>query len=159
MNTDNTITPEVYNALVAHYLHQDNLIWTSIQYISLVQVGTLTAGFALRSHWLGAIIMAVGGILSILIALFIMKCSDDRDINLELIDYLGDKLVPKEFKQKIEAEIIGLKRIQKANRLTKIKRKRLYDLSKYESRFIWFACPFLPTWRNWARANYLLKLH
>jgi lipopolysaccharide export system protein LptC len=61
---------------------------------------------------------------------------------------LPDKLVPNDFKQKIEIEIKGLKRIEKANKLTKNQRRRLLDLRKYEFRFIWLSCPFLPTWRN-----------
>jgi hypothetical protein len=67
-----------------------------------------------------------------LLSLYIIKCLDDRDVNLDLIDYLGDKLVPNDFKQKIEIEIKGLKRIEKANKLTKNQRRRVLDLRKYE---------------------------
>lgn len=67
-----------------------------------------------------------------MLSLYIIKCLDDRDVNLDLIDYLGDKLVPNDFKQKIEIEIKGLKRIEKANKLTKNQRRRVLDLRKYE---------------------------
>ena len=152
------IYPELYDTLVSNYIHQDQLIWTRIELMFFFQAAVLTAGFSLRANLNGTLIMCMGGIFTILLYLYILRTFDNRNVNLELIDFLGDKLVPKEFKQEVREELNRLNRIEKANKLTKKQRKRLSEIKKYEIRFIWFSDQNVPKWRDWARGARLFKV-
>jgi hypothetical protein len=71
----------------------------------------------------------LGSFLTILLSILAYKDYLDRDVNLELVAYLGNRLVPYEFKHKIESELDRLKEL-------KIKRecheKRLLELREYD---------------------------
>ncbi len=75
-----------FQALMAHYLHQDNILWNQIRTLIAIQAGVLAAGYALRNGTLSPIIMLFGTMLTFLLLLFILKSEQDRDVNRQIMD-------------------------------------------------------------------------
>jgi hypothetical protein len=94
----------LYSALMAHYLHQDRLLWSRTQLLIAVQAAILAAGFSQRSHWLAPAIMLFGALLTFLILILVIKDQADRDANLPIMDKLADDLLPDRIKDKLHQE-------------------------------------------------------
>jgi len=159
---EDEISKELLGALIAHRIHQDNLFSSRVQLLIAFQAGVLVGSFSQRDNWLGPAIMIGGGIFTFFIYLLVLKDQDDRDVNLELIDYIGTDLVPSGFKEKIYAEINNLKMLKKTTVFTKSQERLLTKFEHYEieKRYVWFSSPLqcLPRWRRWARGRNIISL-
>jgi len=91
----------LYEALMAHMLHQDRLVWDMTQLIVVIQGGALASGFTLRSHWLGPVVLLFGAVLTIMLLALVVKSELDRDANRAIMDRLANELLP----QKIKGEL------------------------------------------------------
>lgn len=94
----------LYSALMAHYLHQDHLLWSRTQLLIAVQAAVLATGFSQRGHWLAPAIMLFGALLTFLIMLLVIKDRADRNVNLPIMDKLSDALLPDGIKDELRQE-------------------------------------------------------
>ena len=101
-------TPEasLYQALMAHYLHQDRLLWSRVQLLIAVQGAVLVAGFYIHSEnsWLATVIMIAGAMVTIIIFYLVTLDISDRDKHLRVMDKLAESLLPEEMKNKLREE-------------------------------------------------------
>lgn len=104
-------TPEasLYQALMAHYLHQDRLLWSRVQLLTAVQGAVLVAGFYTHSDngWLAAAIMIAGAIMTAIIFYLVTLDISDRDKHLKVMDKLAGSLLPEEIKKKLREEKVN----------------------------------------------------
>jgi len=95
-----TPIPELYSALMAHHLHQDNLMWGRVQVLALVQAGAFGAAYTLRRlEWAPYVLWGFALALTLLLAALAWKDSRDRIVNQPLMDELVKQLVPKDIKR------------------------------------------------------------
>lgn len=94
----------LYSALMAHYLHQDHLLWSRTQLLIALQVAILAVGYSQRCLWLAPAIMLFGALVTFLIMILVIKDQADRDVNLPIMDKLADELLPNEIKDKLFQE-------------------------------------------------------
>ena len=62
---------DVYRALMAHRIHQDELLWSRVQTLIAVQGAILTGSYLVRSYWLGPLIDFAGDLLTSFIGLIL----------------------------------------------------------------------------------------
>ncbi|HEY5707473.1 MAG TPA: hypothetical protein VIS96_18085 [Terrimicrobiaceae bacterium] len=91
----------LYEALLAHALHQDRLVWDVSQMLIAVQGGVLISGYALRSHWFAVAILLLGAFLTLFLLALVRKHELDRDVNRRLLDSLAESLVPENVKHQL----------------------------------------------------------
>jgi hypothetical protein len=84
----------LYSTLVSFYIYQDQLMFSRIELIIVVQGAVFVAGYGFRSGWLGPVIMAFGVLFTCAIGLLIGKDIRDRDVNVKLMVKLSSDLVP-----------------------------------------------------------------
>ena len=77
--------------LLLFFLHQDNLMWSRLQTMGVVQIGAISSAYALRStRWLSLSILFLGTVLTLLI-FFLMKRDELMRMRieeqLEALDY------------------------------------------------------------------------
>ncbi len=91
---------------MAHYLHQDRLLWSRVQLVIAVQGAVLIAGFYTRNDnaWLAAAIMIAGAIMTAIIFYLVTLDISDRDRNLKVMDKLAERLLPEGIKKKLREE-------------------------------------------------------
>ena len=93
----------LYQALVQHKIHQDQLLWSRIQIVHAVQVGVLGGGFALHSwghSFLGGWLLVIGGLLTLVLYFLIVGDYADMKVNESIMDKLAKKLLPRGMKGK-----------------------------------------------------------
>ena len=92
----------LYQSLVQHKIHQDQLLWSRIQIVHAVQVGVLGGGFALHSVWghsfLGGWLLVIGGLLTLVLYFLIVGDYADMKVNESIMDKLAKKLLPWDMK-------------------------------------------------------------
>jgi len=87
----------LYQALVQHKIHQDQLLWSRIQIVHAVQVGVLGGGFALHSwghSFLGGWLLVIGGLLTLALYFLIIGDYADMKVNESIMKRLAEKLLP-----------------------------------------------------------------
>jgi hypothetical protein len=121
----------LYEALMAHGLHNDNLIWSQFQTLLALQGAAIATGYAFRTSWPSPIIMLGAALLTILLFFFILRTEEDRDVNRIIMDELAKKLIPNDVQEILRNK--GLK-----------------------EPFVRVAgTP--PRWRKWIRARYVMR--
>lgn len=93
---------DLYGPLMAHYLHEDRMVWSGVQFLIAIQTGVLVAGFSQRLSWYAPAIMVFGFLITAVILGFISKSSKDRDLNLHVMDALVENLLPREVISKFD---------------------------------------------------------
>jgi len=95
----------LYQSLVQHKIHQDQLLWSRIQIVHAVQVGVLGGGFALHSVWghsfLGGWLLVIGGLLTLVLYFLIVGDYADMKVNESIMKGLAERLLPSD----IEGEV------------------------------------------------------
>lgn len=94
----------LYQALMAYFLHQDQIYWSYSQLLIAVQAGALAAGYATRTNWLGPTVLLLGALLSFLVLLLVLKAGWDRDVNLHVLDKLARDLLADPVKSELRDE-------------------------------------------------------
>lgn len=88
----------LYQALVQHRIHQDQLLWSRVQIIHAIQAGALAGGFALHFAWesslLGGLVMVGGGLLTLGIFVLVVADYADMKVNVHIMDKLAKRLLP-----------------------------------------------------------------
>ena len=88
-----------YRALISLRIHQDRLLWSRVQLLIAVQGAVIGGSYAIGDHFLAGSILFAGFVLSLVIHELVAKDQIDRDVNLKLIDQLGNLLIPEEIKK------------------------------------------------------------
>jgi len=81
-------------AMMAHWIHQDRLLWSRIQTLMALQGAVLAGAFVLRASWLGPALLLLGAALTTLVLAFTWNDLDDRDQNARVLDSLMAALAP-----------------------------------------------------------------
>lgn len=92
----------LYEALMAHVIHQDQLTWSIYQLLIALQGGVLVSGYALRDRWLSWAILFAGAIITIRLLALAEKNQLDRDVNREVMDLLAERILPNEIKKQLK---------------------------------------------------------
>lgn len=102
-------SPEVgivglYQALTEHRIHQDQLLWSRVQTLHLIQAGILGGSFALRFSSsipvFGGILLILGGFLTFFLFLITRYDYLDQKVNQPLMDELAERLLPQDMRSK-----------------------------------------------------------
>lgn len=92
----------LYQSLVQHKIHQDQLLWSRIQTVSAIQVGVIGGGFAIHSAWkdlpLGGGLLVIGGLLTLVLFYLIIGDYADMEVNDDIMKRLAERLLPYELK-------------------------------------------------------------
>jgi len=85
----------LYRGLVAHWIHQDRLLWGRTQLVIAVESAVLVISYNVfaRSPWLSGIVFIFGIVVLLGIFQIIRLDQKDRDLVLPLIRWTGKKLV------------------------------------------------------------------
>jgi hypothetical protein len=83
----------LHSTIVSHYLHQDKMIWSRIDFLIAFQGLLIIAASNLKwSHTVGGGLMIFALVITFLVYLVVHKDILDRDKNLEIADKLRDAL-------------------------------------------------------------------
>ncbi len=92
----------LYQSLVQHKIHQDQLLWSRIQTVSAIQVGVIGGGFAIHSAWkdlpLGGGLLVIGGLLTLVLFYLIIGDYADMEVNDDIMKRLAERLLPSDLK-------------------------------------------------------------
>ena len=88
----------LYQSLVQHKIHQDQLLWSRIQIVHAIQVGALAGGFALHLAWhnsfLGGLALIGGGLLTLFLFFLVLGDYADMEVNEPIMKDLARRLLP-----------------------------------------------------------------
>ena len=106
MPSDSKLDPRpehVYTAAVRHYLHQDRIFWELVRLVFILQVAAIGGSLTLVPTGRP---MAVALLLGVAIwtsymVLLAKKTERDRDVNLEMMDFLAERLVGSPLKEEL----------------------------------------------------------
>ena len=76
---------QLLQALVSHWIHEDNLFWSQVRHLLVIQVAVSASWFALSRSWLGFAIGALGALVSWVMYRLAKLIAVNRDINLAAI--------------------------------------------------------------------------
>lgn len=97
LNQTNDISG-LYQSLVLHKIHQDNLLWSRVQILTAIQVGILGGGFALHFAWeysvLAGSILVGGGLLTLFMFFLVLGDYADMKVNDAIMNDLAKRLLP-----------------------------------------------------------------
>jgi hypothetical protein len=88
---------DFYAALMAHKIHENQLMWSMTQLLIALQGGGLLAAYSLRHSWLAQFILGVVTILTVLLFFLVLKSEADRDVNEKVMDALAADLIKTSF--------------------------------------------------------------
>ena len=94
---------QLLQAMLAHWIHEDNLYWMQIRHLLLLQLAVSAAWFGVGPTVLGALLMFGAALLSIFFYRLGAKIRENRDINLEAIGILSKNLASTETEEQISA--------------------------------------------------------
>jgi hypothetical protein len=107
-NTDKTEKPEMrgegqlFQALVAHWIHEDNLYWTQVRHLLVLQLPVFAAWFGLGRSLLGALVMFSSALISLYIYFMAGKIRRNRDVNLPAIPVISRSVVSHETEMELK---------------------------------------------------------
>ncbi len=100
--TDNRLCC-LYQSLVQHRIHQDQLIWSRVQIIHAVEAGILAGGYALNSIWenplFAGLLLIIGGVLTLFLFFLVKRDYADHMVNATIVDELAERLLPSDMKE------------------------------------------------------------
>jgi hypothetical protein len=87
---------QLLQAMLAHWMHEDNLYWTQIRHLLVLQLAINAAGFTVGATPLGLILMLLGALLSAFFYRLATKIQENRDANLDAIAVVSVSLASRE---------------------------------------------------------------
>ncbi|MFZ3091477.1 MAG: hypothetical protein WA240_12760 [Nitrospirota bacterium] len=94
--------PQLFQAMVAHWIHEDNLFWTQMRHLILLQLAVFAAWYALGVSVLAVILMLAAAGVSWLIWNLSDKIRDNRDANLDAIKIIAKNLATQGTKETLK---------------------------------------------------------
>lgn len=92
----------LYQSLVQHRIHQDQLLWSRVQILHAIQAAVLAGGFALHFAWgnslLGGWVLVSGGLLTLCMFFLVLGDYADMKVNAPIMDELARRLLPPHIK-------------------------------------------------------------
>ena len=132
MNNNNDCSKAtLYQALMAHTIHQDSLLWGRVGVLIAIQGAVLIAGYKLKPGWAAMAVMIFGALLTFCVYLLVLMCNRDKKVNWILMDKIAEDLVSGSLAQRT-------------------------DLPDKEDLYVRFSSDE-PKWRNCFPAYFLLK--
>ncbi len=96
----------LFATLMAHFCHQDALMWSRVQIILAIQAGALGGALSLRTDWLSAVLLVAAAILTIALVFMMLRDAKIRDANGHLLTWLGYELSKKYIGQGVPSELL-----------------------------------------------------
>jgi hypothetical protein len=84
---------QLLQAMIAHWIHEDQLYWTQIRHLLVLQVAILASWFALGLTWLAVFVTSAAVVLCALIYRLARIIAKNRDSNLDTIHRVSKNLV------------------------------------------------------------------
>ena len=88
----------LYQSLVQHKIHQDQLLWSRIQTLHAIQVAVIGGGFAAHFSWhnslLGGWWLVMGGGVALFILCLVLGDYADMEVNESIMKKLAKRLLP-----------------------------------------------------------------
>ncbi len=95
----------LYQSLVQHKIHQDQLLWSRIQILHALQAAVLAGGFALHYTWeasnFGGVLLLCGGVLTLVLFFLVLGDWADMKVNEGIMEELARRLLPVGMKNKV----------------------------------------------------------
>jgi hypothetical protein len=92
----------LYRSLIALRIHHDRMVWARVQLLIAVQGAVIAGSYAVGDHRLAGVFLLAGAALSLVIYELVTKDQLDRDANSNIIDVLGELLVPAEAEKRLQ---------------------------------------------------------
>ena len=88
----------LYQSLVQHKIHQDQLLWSRIQTFHAIQVAVIGGGFAAHFSWdnslLGGWWLVIGGAVAFFMLFLVLGDYADMKVNKSIMKELARRLLP-----------------------------------------------------------------
>jgi uncharacterized membrane protein len=111
----------VYTAAVRHFLHQDRILWEWLRIVFILQIATIggVLTFTGAHPRIEFVMLLVGvAVWTIVMVVLAKKTERDRDVNIEMMDFLARYLVT----ERLRVPLLGYVEPKKQERL-KTKRR------------------------------------
>lgn len=92
---------QLLQAMLAHWTHEDNLYWTQIRHLLVLQLAVAAAWFAVGPSLLGAVVMFLASGISAYFYRLASIVQRNRDANLEAIAILSETVASKETQHRL----------------------------------------------------------
>lgn len=100
--TDNRLCC-MYESLVQHRIHQDQLLWSRVQIVHAIEAGILIGGFTLAFIWqylfFAGLLLIIGGVLTLFLFFIVKRDYADHMVNAKIMDKLAERLLPSDMKE------------------------------------------------------------
>jgi hypothetical protein len=85
---------KLYGTLMAHYLHQNGLLWSRVQTALAIETAVLAAAYKLNhgNPWAAFATLELGTVFILALAWIIDRDERCRDVNREVMDHLAQRL-------------------------------------------------------------------
>ena len=88
----------LYQSLVQHKIHQDQLLWSRIQTLHAIQVAVIGGGFATHFYYdnslLGGWWLVIGGVVALFMLFLVLGDYADMKVNAAIMKDLARRLLP-----------------------------------------------------------------
>ena len=88
----------LYQSLVQHKIHQDQLLWSRIQTLHALQVAVIGGGFTAHFSWenslLGGLFLVIGGAVALWMLFLVIGDYADMKVNESIMEELARRLLP-----------------------------------------------------------------
>lgn len=92
---------QLLQSLLAHWTHEDNLYWTQIRHVLVLQLAVYAAFYAVGPTVLGVILMILAALISWFFYRLATKIQENRDANLDAISIVSTSVASNETAIKI----------------------------------------------------------
>lgn len=92
---------QLLQAMLGHWIHEDNLYWTQIRHLLVLQLAVSAAWFGVGTTVLAALIMFGAALVSIFLFRLATKIQENRDVNLDAIAILSNTLASDGIREEI----------------------------------------------------------
>jgi len=89
----NSTDSGLYRALMSHYLHYDQQLWSRTKILLAVEGAALVAGYKLAKSTLGFLIMIAAAFLVKYIHKLLTRDEENRDVNINVMDRLASTIL------------------------------------------------------------------
>ena len=88
----------LYQSLMQHKIHQDQLLWNRIQTLHAIQAAVIGGGFTAHYYWhnslLGGWCLVIGGVVTLILLLLVLGDYADMKVNESIMKELARRLLP-----------------------------------------------------------------
>ena len=87
---------QLLQAMLAHWIHEDQLYWTQIRHLLVLQLAVFASWFALGLTWLAVLVTTAAAVIFLLIYRLARVIAKNRDSNVKAIEHVSRNMASSE---------------------------------------------------------------